>query len=88
MTNRLPGLLGVEHVGLTVPDIEAATAFFVDVLGAEMLFEVGPFSSDDDWMKAHLGVHPRAVILARRRLVVNRLIVRRPLSTCLLSNPS
>jgi len=68
MTNRLPGLLGVEHVGLTVPDIEAATAFFVDVLGAEMLFEVGPFSSDDDWMKAHLGVHPRAVIRRLRML--------------------
>jgi catechol 2,3-dioxygenase-like lactoylglutathione lyase family enzyme len=66
----LPGLLGVEHIGLTVPDMEAATAFFVDVLGAEVLFEVGPFSSGDDWMKWHLGVHPRAAI---RRLRILRL---------------
>lgn len=73
MTNRpsvepLPGLLGVEHVGLTVPDMEAATSFFVDVLGAEVLFEVGPFSSEDDWMEKHLGVHPRAVIRRLRML--------------------
>jgi catechol 2,3-dioxygenase-like lactoylglutathione lyase family enzyme len=73
MTNRsvakaLPGLLGVEHVGLTVPDMEAATTFFVDVLGAEVLFEAGPFSSADDWMEKHLGVHPRAVIRRLRML--------------------
>ena len=64
----MPGLLGVEHVGLTVPDMEAATTFFVDVLGAEVLFEVGPFASDDDWMEQHLGVHPRAVIRRLRML--------------------
>jgi catechol 2,3-dioxygenase-like lactoylglutathione lyase family enzyme len=70
-TEALPGLLGVEHIGLTVPDLEAATKFFVDVLGAEALFEVGPFSSEDDWMEKHLGVHPRAVI---RRLRMLRLM--------------
>jgi catechol 2,3-dioxygenase-like lactoylglutathione lyase family enzyme len=69
MTNRwLPGLLGVEHIGVTVPDIEAATAFFVDVLGAELLFEAGPFASEDDWMEKHLGVHPRDVIRRLRML--------------------
>lgn len=67
-TKALPGLLGVEHAGLTVPDIEAATAFFVDVLGAEILFEIGPFSSADDWMETRLGVHPRAVIRRLRML--------------------
>src|SRR5580658_9416376 len=69
MTNKaLPGLLGVEHIGVTVPDMEAATTFFVEVLGAEVLFEVGPFSSEDDWMEKHLGVHPRAVIRRLRML--------------------
>ena len=29
----VPGLRGVDHIGITVPDIEQATAFFVDVLG-------------------------------------------------------
>jgi catechol 2,3-dioxygenase-like lactoylglutathione lyase family enzyme len=67
-TGALPGLLGVEHIGLTVPDLERATQFFVDVLGAEALFEVGPFSSEDDWMEKHLGVHPRAVIRRLRML--------------------
>jgi hypothetical protein len=28
----LPGLHGVDHIGITVPDIEQATAFFVDVV--------------------------------------------------------
>lgn len=73
MTNRapvttLPGLLGVEHIGLTVPDMDSATMFFVDVLGAEVLFEVGPFASEDDWMQKHLGVHPRAAIRRLRML--------------------
>ena len=64
----LPGLLGTEHIGLTVPDMDVATKFFVEVLGAEALFEVGPFSSDDDWMQTHLGVHPRAQIRRLRML--------------------
>jgi catechol 2,3-dioxygenase-like lactoylglutathione lyase family enzyme len=72
MTDRpqggLPGLLGIEHVGLTVPDMDEATNFFVDVLGAEVLFEVGPFEADDDWMETHLGVHPRATIPRLRML--------------------
>jgi catechol 2,3-dioxygenase-like lactoylglutathione lyase family enzyme len=53
---------------LTVPNLEVATTFFVDVLGAEVLFEVGPFSSEGDWMEKHLGVHPRAAIRRLRML--------------------
>ena len=60
--------MGAEHIGLTVPEMDAATKFFVEVLGAEVLFEVGPFSSDDDWMETHLGVHPRAAIRRLRML--------------------
>jgi catechol 2,3-dioxygenase-like lactoylglutathione lyase family enzyme len=67
-TGALPGLRGVEHIGLTVPDLETATRFFVDVLGAETLFEVGPFVSEDDWMEKHLGVHPRAIVRRLRML--------------------
>jgi catechol 2,3-dioxygenase-like lactoylglutathione lyase family enzyme len=58
----LPGLAGTDHVGFTVPDLEAATRFFVDVIGCVQVFEIGPFQSDDDWMQVHLGVDPRAVI--------------------------
>jgi catechol 2,3-dioxygenase-like lactoylglutathione lyase family enzyme len=68
MSGGLPGLHGADHIGFTVPDVEAATRFFVDVIGCEVVFEIGPFVADDDWMKTHLGVHPRAVIKTLRML--------------------
>ena len=58
----IPGLTGVEHVGLTVPDIEEATRFFSAVIGAETLYDIGPFEHPDDWMAKHLAVHPRSRI--------------------------
>lgn len=68
MSGGLPGLSGTDHVGFTVPDIEAATRFFVDVIGCNVVYEIGPFVSDDDWMEVHLGVHPRSVIKTLRML--------------------
>ena len=62
----LPGLSGTDHVGFTVPDIEEATRFFVDVIGCTLAYEIGPFVSDDDWMEVQLGVHPRSVIKSLR----------------------
>jgi glyoxylase I family protein len=64
----LPGLAGGEHIGIVVPDLDAATRFFVDVIGCKAVFEVGPFVSNDDWMERHLGVHPRAKIKKLRML--------------------
>jgi catechol 2,3-dioxygenase-like lactoylglutathione lyase family enzyme len=58
----------MDHVGFTVPDIEQATRFFVDVLGCEEVFEVGPMAGENDWMKEHLNVHPRAIITKLRML--------------------
>lgn len=58
----MPGLRGMEHIGFTVPNLEEARAFFVDVLGCEVIYSLGPFQSDDDWMQRHLNVHPRAVM--------------------------
>jgi glyoxylase I family protein len=58
----LPGMTGVDHFGFTVPDLEEATRFLVDVLGCEYLYSLGPFVHDDDWMAEHLNVHPRAVM--------------------------
>lgn len=58
----LPGVCGIEHIGLTVPEIEEATRFFAAVLGGETLYDIGPFESADDWMASHLAVHPRARI--------------------------
>ena len=58
----LPGLRRLDHVGITVPDLEAAHAWLVDVLGAEYMYRLGPFRSDDDWMAEHMNVHPRTVM--------------------------
>ncbi|TDL81186.1 VOC family protein [Palleronia sediminis] len=52
----LPGLRGVEHVGLTVPDLEAAEAFLCGVLGAELVFDGGEISGADA-MTRILGTH-------------------------------
>lgn len=58
----IPGLRGTDHVGFTVPDLAAAVDFFVNVLGCEPFYELGPFQAEDDWMAKHLNVHPRAVM--------------------------
>ena len=59
----LPGLTGLDHIGFTVPDLEEATRFLVDVLGCEYLYTLGPFRDDEgEWMAERLGVHPRAVM--------------------------
>lgn len=62
MSGGLPGLAGTDHAGFTVPDLDAATRFFVDVIGCSPVYEVGPFRSGDNWMHEHLGVDPRAII--------------------------
>jgi catechol 2,3-dioxygenase-like lactoylglutathione lyase family enzyme len=58
----IPGLRGTDHVGITVPDLDQAERFFVDVLGATPVYALGPKRSDDDWMLTQMGVHPRTEI--------------------------
>ncbi|HEX5118041.1 MAG TPA: VOC family protein [Pseudonocardiaceae bacterium] len=58
----VPGLTRVDHIGITVPDLEAASEFLMDVLGCEYMYSLGPYEHDDDWMSEHLNVHPRAVM--------------------------
>ncbi len=62
---ELPGMRGPQHFGFTVPDREAAVEFFVDVIGCEAFFTIGPFGPfDDNWMEVNLNVHPEATIPA------------------------
>jgi catechol 2,3-dioxygenase-like lactoylglutathione lyase family enzyme len=42
------GLRGLDHVGLTVPDLDQAVAFFVDMVGARELFRHGPYGGGPD----------------------------------------
>lgn len=58
----IPGLRGTDHIGFTVPDIDEAHVFLVDVLGCDHIYALGEKRSDDEWMLTHLGVHPRTVI--------------------------
>ncbi|WP_213953765.1 VOC family protein [Variovorax sp. dw_954] len=59
----IPSLRGHDHTGITVPDLEAAIRFFVDVVGCELITTFGPFRDDSgSFMADTLNVHPRAVI--------------------------
>src|SRR3989337_3001546 len=40
----LLGLVGVDHVGITVPDIDQAVAWFQDVMGCSTPLTFGPFA--------------------------------------------
>ena len=57
----LPGLRGTDHIGFTVPNLEQAVRFFVDVIGCEPFYQLGPFN-DGQWMKKTLGVHEKTVM--------------------------
>jgi catechol 2,3-dioxygenase-like lactoylglutathione lyase family enzyme len=67
--NGIPGLRGTDHIGFTVPDIEQATRFFVDVIGCELIYSLGRIEDPHgDWMSRHLNVAPRAVVRDLRLL--------------------
>ncbi|RZI96283.1 MAG: VOC family protein [Microbacterium sp.] len=52
----------IDHLGLTVPDLEAAVAFYTNALGGRVAFRLGPFDSreltegDGDWTAEHVVV--------------------------------
>ena len=57
----VPGARCVDHVALTVPDLDVAIGFVVNALGGALVYRLPPLARDDDWMERHLDVHPRAV---------------------------
>ena len=65
MTRKsLPGVMHVDHVALTVPNLDAAVHFYGEVLGAIELYRMGPFDAEalpampdgTDWTAAHLNI--------------------------------
>lgn len=58
----LPGMRGAEHIGFTVPDMEEAHRFLVDVLGCEYVYTLPEMRRDDDFMRVQLNVDPRSVV--------------------------
>jgi glyoxylase I family protein len=71
-----PQFLRVDHISWTVPDLEAAVRFYVDVIGAEVLFQIGPVDAADlprdaqgrDWMQTHVGVAGAKLTLVMLKL--------------------
>ena len=58
----IPGLRGADHLGITVPDLDQAERFLVDVLGAVPVYTLPGKRADDDCMSVQIGVHPRTEI--------------------------
>lgn len=66
----------VDHVSLTVPDLDRAIAFYTDVFGARLAYRMGPFDAaalplmEDgrDWTEAHINVPGAALEIAMLRL--------------------
>ena len=57
------GLVGMDHVGITVPNIREAVAWFENVMGCVAPLTFGPFSDPTGtFMQDLLDVHPRAVV--------------------------
>ncbi|GGN92068.1 glyoxalase [Actinoplanes lobatus] len=57
----IPGAGYVHHVAYTVPDLDEAVRFFVDVIGARLLYRLGPVEdTTGDWMTRQLDVDAKA----------------------------
>ncbi|QEM11724.1 VOC family protein [Mucilaginibacter rubeus] len=48
---QAPGLVGIDHVGINVPDMDQAVKFFHDMFGFTPVTQLGPFSMPAEWKK-------------------------------------
>ncbi|WP_287362990.1 VOC family protein [Mesorhizobium sp.] len=57
----MPGLTAMDHVGLVVPDMKEAIAFFGDVIGCDFIYSGGSMKDDNGtFMQDKMNIHPRA----------------------------
>lgn len=56
-SGSLPGVTHLDHFGVTVPDMEEATRFLVDILGFEVMWTSGPMVAEGDFMAENVNVH-------------------------------
>jgi catechol 2,3-dioxygenase-like lactoylglutathione lyase family enzyme len=54
---------GLDHIGMTVPDVDAAVAFYIDAFGGQVLYRMGPLDSREmprsargDWTSCFIDV--------------------------------
>ena len=58
------GIVGIDHVGINVPDLNKAVTFFDDVLGFKPVTQLGPIPLDADWKKLnHINPNTGAVTI-------------------------
>ncbi len=68
--------VGIDHVSLTVVDLDPAVDFYCGVVGAELLYRMGPFDSRElprtesgqDWSAARVGVSGARISIAMLRI--------------------
>ncbi|MBB6107773.1 Catechol 2,3-dioxygenase [Mucilaginibacter lappiensis] len=53
------GLVGVDHVGMNVPDMDSAVKFFTDVMGCVPVTTIGHLPMDAAWKKKYK-IHPHS----------------------------
>lgn len=75
LTEAVPGLEGLDHVGMTVENLDEAVVFYSSLLSAKEIFRLGPFDSrempavgDKDWSLAFVNVSDARFTLAMLRL--------------------
>lgn len=79
MKTARPRFIAVDHISWTVPDLDAAIAFYVEAFGASVLYRIGPIDAADipadangrDWMETHVGVKGARLTLAMLQLAPN-----------------
>ncbi|URM36462.1 VOC family protein [Flavobacterium anhuiense] len=58
------GIVGIDHVGINVPDLNKAVTFFSDVLGFTPVTQLGPIPLDAEWKKLnHINPNTGAVTI-------------------------
>ena len=53
---------GLDHVGLSVPNLKEAIRFFVDVLGAQEFFRHGPYGPSGEQSTRQFDRHPDSIV--------------------------
>lgn len=78
----LPGFEHVDHVSITVPDLDGAVDFYCRIFGAEIAYRMGPFDAAEmpsmpdgrDWTAAHVDVAGAKLSIAMLKLASNLMI--------------
>jgi catechol 2,3-dioxygenase-like lactoylglutathione lyase family enzyme len=53
----IPSIVGVDHIGMTVPKLQDGIDFFTKVLGCQYVYTAGPFADPKaKWMETNLAV--------------------------------